>query len=212
MEELTSDDLLYLHHIVEERFRVFTGVKDLGLVQAIADRPKQKFYGTFIPYDDIFTKAASLLEGIIRMHPFYDGNKRTALLATIAYLELNGYMMIVPLSAVRFTVEIAKNQKNDPDSTAKLIKNIARWVKKLSVKNNSRLSFSLKLIRYFLLPLILVIPLTFITFGYLGRRVIEKWMAFDIYPEYRKEQKEIITFLVEVMGKGFAKEMRSSSG
>lgn len=209
MEELTSDDLLYLHHIVEERFKVFTGVKNLGLVQAIADRPKQKLYNTFIPYNDIFTKAASLMEGIIRMHPFYDGNKRTALLATIAYLELNGYVMIVPLSVVRFTVEIAKNENNDPNSNAKLIKKIARWIKKLSAKNDSRFIITIKLIRYFLLPLILLIPLTVVTMGYLGKKLVENWMAFDIYPEYEKEQKEIIAFLMDVMSKGFTQEMRS---
>ncbi len=113
MEELTTNDLLYLHSVVEAKFKVFTGVKDLGLIQAIADRPNQKLYGLFIPYPDVFAKAASIMEGIIRMHPFYDGNKRTALLAAIAYLELNGYKMIVPLSAVRFTVNIAKTTKND---------------------------------------------------------------------------------------------------
>ncbi|HEX5456827.1 MAG TPA: Fic family protein [Candidatus Nitrosotalea sp.] len=88
MEELTSDDLLHLHHIVEKQFNVFKGVKDAGLVQAIAERPTQKLYGSFEPYKDLFTKAASLMEGLIRLHPFYDGNKRTALLATIAFLQL----------------------------------------------------------------------------------------------------------------------------
>lgn len=209
MEELTSNDIIYLHNRVEERFKVFTGVKDLGLVQAIADRPKQKLYGTFIPYEDIFTKAASLMEGIIRMHPFFDGNKRTALLATIAYLELNGYTMIVPFSAVRFTVEIAKNQENDPESTAKLIKNISKWIKKLSARSNSSFTISLKIIGYFLLPLFSVLFLAIISFGFLGKKVLEKWMAFDIYPEYVKEEKEIIAFLVDAMTKKFAKEMRS---
>jgi death-on-curing protein len=209
MEELTSNDILYLHSIVEEKFKIFTGVKDLGLVQAIADRPKQKFYGTFIPFDDIFTKAASLMEGIIRMHPFYDGNKRTALLSTIAYLELNGYTMIVPISAVRFTVKIAKNDKNDSDSTAKLIRQIAKWIKKLSARSDKPHTVVLKSMFYFILPLIGMIPISVVTLGILGKWIVSKWMAFDIYPEYEKESGQIISFIVDIMKKSLAHEVLS---
>lgn len=210
MEDLTEYDLLYLHSVVEEKFKVFTGVKDPGLVKAIADRPNQKFYGSFVPYEDIFTKAASLLEGIIRMHPFYDGNKRTALLATIAYLELNGYTMIVPLSAVRFTVQIAKNTENDPENTAKLIHEIAKWIKKRSVNNNSHVIVALsKFMYYFSLPLILVLPLSVISLGVFGKWIIGKWMAFDMYPEYKKESGQILSFIGDLMKRSIVKDMRS---
>ena len=210
MEELTANDLLYLHSIVENRFKVFKGVKDIGLVQAIADRPSQKLYDDFVPYQDIFAKAASLMEGIIRMHPFYDGNKRTALLATIAYLQLNGYMMVVPLSAVRFTVDIAKTKENDPESNTKLIRKISKWIKKLSAKNGSS-AVGWKALFYVILPLISIIPISLITVGYVGKKVVDKWMAFDVYPEYEKESKEIMNFIFSMLGRSLAKDMRMSS-
>lgn len=209
LENLTEEDLLFLHNIVEEKFKVFTGVKDQGLVKAISERPNQILYGKFAPFDDIFTKAASLMEGIIRMHPFYDGNKRTALLAVIAYLELNGYTMVVPLSAVRFTVKIAKTMKNEPDDTAKLIRKIGKWIAKLSAKNEDKRAISWKIILHFILPLIGLMPLTFISFGLLGQFVIGRWMAFDIYPEYKKETGQILSFIADMMKKSIAKEMRS---
>lgn len=40
---------------------------------------------------DLATQAATLLWGIVRNHPFRDGNKRTALIATVAFLDVNGY-------------------------------------------------------------------------------------------------------------------------
>ncbi|AIC15552.1 hypothetical protein NVIE_013170 [Nitrososphaera viennensis EN76] len=72
------------------------------------------------------------MEAIIRWHPFTDGNKRTALVAVSAYLAINGYLLIVPLSAVRYTVNIAKEQRTDANSNAKLVKSIAKWIKKHS--------------------------------------------------------------------------------
>lgn len=210
MENLTEEDLLYLHKIVEERFKVFTGVKDQGLVKAIAERPEQKLYGGYTPYNDVFTKAASLMEGIIRMHPFYDGNKRTALLATITYLELNGYKTIIPLSAVRFTVKIARTEKNDPESTTQLILKIATWLKRLSAKNENSKLIAVKVVVYFLLPLIAVLPLAVISFGVIGNWFVGRWMAFDMYPEYKKETNQIASFIAETMRRSFAKEIRDN--
>lgn len=45
-------------------------------------------------YPTILTKASCYLRSFARNHPFYDGNKRTALLATITFLENNGYEVI----------------------------------------------------------------------------------------------------------------------
>lgn len=42
---------------------------------------------------DLVTQAATLLWGLVRSHPFVDGNKRTALVATTAFLDINGYRL-----------------------------------------------------------------------------------------------------------------------
>ncbi|MBB2680518.1 UNVERIFIED_ORG: death-on-curing protein [Rhizobium esperanzae] len=42
---------------------------------------------------DIFVLAAAYLYGIVRNHPFGDGNKRTGYLATFTFLYLNRYII-----------------------------------------------------------------------------------------------------------------------
>jgi H+/gluconate symporter-like permease len=85
--------------------------------------------------------------------------------ATIAYLQLNGYIMTIPLSAVRFTVKIARYEKNDPESTTQLIPKIAKWLEKLSAKSDNPNEVARKSLIYFLIPIILLIPVSVISFG-----------------------------------------------
>lgn len=198
MKHLSSKDLLRLHTIVEEHFKIFSGVKDEGLLSSIADRPTQQF-GSLIPYDNMFKQAASLMEGIIRMHPFYDGNKRTGLLAAICYLEINGFSTIIPFDSVRFTVLIATNQNNDSKSNERLIIKISKWLSKHSSKSNSRM-LHLKELLYVKLPVAGLLYLA--QYGRMNKYVhsiISDWFAFDIYPEYVQEIKEIVGFIQELL-------------
>jgi death on curing protein len=65
-----------------------SGVRDLGLLDSALQRPKDKVnYGQ----PDISELAAAYAYGIARNHPFIDGNKRTALVASFTFLYLNGY-------------------------------------------------------------------------------------------------------------------------
>jgi death on curing protein len=121
MVEISVEEILTLHNSVIERFKITPGVIHQGNLESIAQRPELRISGKYV-YNDVFLRAASLLEGIIRLHPFADGNKRTALLATVYYLRLEGYGTAIPLSAVRYTVKVAKNDKNDEQNTQKLIK------------------------------------------------------------------------------------------
>ena len=45
---------------------------------------------------DIAQQAAVLAHGIVNNHPFIDGNKRTAGLAFVTFLEENGYELTIP--------------------------------------------------------------------------------------------------------------------
>lgn len=42
---------------------------------------------------DLVAQAATLMWGLVRNHPFSDGNKRTALIATVALLDLNDHVL-----------------------------------------------------------------------------------------------------------------------
>ncbi len=66
------------------------GLKDENALEAALARPLNKAaYGE----SDLFALAAAYLYGIVRNHPFSDGNKRTGYLAAFTFLYINGYLI-----------------------------------------------------------------------------------------------------------------------
>ena len=63
-------------------------VRDLGLLDAAAQRPRTTLYGNEA-YRTIHEKAAVLLESVTRNHPLVDGNKRLGWMATFVFYGLN---------------------------------------------------------------------------------------------------------------------------
>ncbi|MEQ8229550.1 MAG: type II toxin-antitoxin system death-on-curing family toxin [Rhodospirillales bacterium] len=64
-------------------------VRDENLLKAALARPLNKWHYDD-PRPDIFSLAAAYCFAIVKGHPFHDGNKRTAYLAAVVFLELNG--------------------------------------------------------------------------------------------------------------------------
>lgn len=64
------------------------GLRDAHALEAALARPQQKHH--YEPDVDLATLAAAYAFGIARAHPFHDGNKRTAFLAAMIFLGLNG--------------------------------------------------------------------------------------------------------------------------
>jgi death-on-curing protein len=66
-----------------------TGVRDEGLLESALARPQNRVaYANEVP--TLYRLATAYASGIVRNHPFVDGNKRTALVVAIAFLERNG--------------------------------------------------------------------------------------------------------------------------
>ena len=87
---LTTDDLLVL---VEELGGL--QVRDIGLLDSAAHRPQATAFGDDA-YPDLNTKAAVLLESIVRNHPLVDGNKRLSWVAVVVFYGLNGLALRAP--------------------------------------------------------------------------------------------------------------------
>ena len=65
------------------------GVRDPGLLESALARAQNLLaYGENV---DIALLAASYAFGLAKNHPFLDGNKRTALVVSVTFLNLNGY-------------------------------------------------------------------------------------------------------------------------
>jgi death-on-curing protein len=65
------------------------GVRDQALLDAARARPRQ--IAGYEPEADIVRLAAALTFGVVRNHPFVDGNKRTGFVVGVLFLELNGF-------------------------------------------------------------------------------------------------------------------------
>lgn len=65
-------------------------IRDENLLKAALGRPLNKWHYEE-PKPDIFTLAAAYCFALVKGHPFHDGNKRTAYLVAIVFLDLNGF-------------------------------------------------------------------------------------------------------------------------
>jgi len=63
-------------------------IRDLGLLGSAVARPRTTAFGADA-YPDLWTKAAALLQSIVKDHALIDGNKSLGWLATAVFLELN---------------------------------------------------------------------------------------------------------------------------
>ncbi|WP_036024972.1 type II toxin-antitoxin system death-on-curing family toxin [Leptospira noguchii] len=103
------------------------GIRDQGLLESALDRPKNKW--SYRPSPNIFDLAASLCIGIAKNHPFIDGNKRVAFMATYVFLGINGYIIEVSEEeVVSIMLKVASGNINET--------NLSIWLKNNSNRNS----------------------------------------------------------------------------
>jgi death-on-curing protein len=68
------------------------GIRDEGLLDSALARPVNRV--SYDPDADCATLAADYAFGLAKNHPFIDGNKRTAFVAMVLALALNGFQLI----------------------------------------------------------------------------------------------------------------------
>ena len=120
VEYLDLDDLLFL---AAQLLGDPPPVRDMGLLGSAAARPQTSVMGGDA-YPDIWEKAASLLQSLVKSHPLVDGNKRLGWLATAVFLELNGVEITrAPNNDVyTFVMEVAAGQHDISDLASELRK------------------------------------------------------------------------------------------
>ena len=88
---MTEIEYLDVEELIHLTSRLRAGpVRDVGLLDSAAARPRSSVFGQDA-YPTLEPKAAALLHSICRNDALVDGNKRLALLATGAFLRLNGH-------------------------------------------------------------------------------------------------------------------------
>jgi death-on-curing protein len=86
-------DALVLHDRLLALHGGAAGLRDGGLLQSALARPRQMHVYADAP--DTIDLAAAYTAGLVRNHPFIDGNKRVGFVVGILFLELNGYRFTV---------------------------------------------------------------------------------------------------------------------
>jgi death-on-curing protein len=86
---IDEDDALALHDRLLALDGGAAGLRDDALLKSALARPQQRFAYGEAP--DIIDLATAYTAGIVRNHPFVDGNKRIGFVVGILFLELNGY-------------------------------------------------------------------------------------------------------------------------
>jgi len=107
---LSVDDLILINEYAIKEFTPLEacGVFDLGKLKSAQQRPNN--YRHYEHSEDIYTLAASLFIAINKAHAFNNGNKRTAFMASMCFLLMNGYCFEpYPDTVIEVSLCVAKN-------------------------------------------------------------------------------------------------------
>lgn len=89
MIRLTKSQILLLHEQLITETGGSSGLRDEGMLDSALNAPFQTF-GKEDMYPSLQQKAARLCFGLVKNHPFVDGNKRIGAHAMLVFLALNG--------------------------------------------------------------------------------------------------------------------------
>lgn len=84
---LSVTDLIRINERMVSKWGGLAGVRDQALLESAIARLETGYY------QDVIEEAAALCESLLQNHPFVDGNKRAAVVATAVFLRWNGYRL-----------------------------------------------------------------------------------------------------------------------
>ena len=124
--QFTVQDIYELHKQLEDAFVLSSGIRDENLLASAVNTPFQTFMGNDL-YPSLYDKAAQLCYGIVKNHPFTDGNKRTALHSMYVYLIINGFDIIATQQEVEdLIIDVAAGNMTNTE--------LAEWLRENTIK------------------------------------------------------------------------------
>lgn len=121
---LSVDLVLDFHEMSIARFGGSEGLRDRGLLESALERPRNlRAYGDA---PSLYDLAAAYGAGLVKNHPFVDGNKRTGFLAMVVFLELNGLRFEASeVDAASMVIALAAGEIDEPALSEWLARNSA---------------------------------------------------------------------------------------
>lgn len=117
---LTKHEVIAMHDMQLSWHGGASGIRDEGLLEsALARAQNIATYSEETP--SLAILAAAYGSGIARNHPFVDGNKRTALVATFTFIERNGVKVTASqIDAYHAFYDLAAGKLSEED--------LAKWL------------------------------------------------------------------------------------
>lgn len=120
------DDVIYLH---QEQLKLYGGQDgfiDRGVIESALNRPR--FTAQYTQDADLADLAADYLFGLATTQGFSDGNKRTAVVVTERFLELNGWETALSSMLIYVVVMSVVRGDVDRDGLADLLRDHIREI------------------------------------------------------------------------------------
>lgn len=113
---ITEVHIFRIHNVLLARFGGLEGIRDEGMLDSALNRPKQLFnFGK----PTVFELAAAYSFGLVRNHPFLDGNKRIGFMSAYTFLGINGYQLQASEEeAVIMTRDLAAGEATEAEYAA----------------------------------------------------------------------------------------------
>ena len=178
----TVKDIEIIIKQFNERYKADVVIINRGQLEFALDKPNANFYGKE-QYQELYQKAAILMETITKLHSLSDGNKRTAMLAAEFMIKVNGGELVLPLKTIRLSVDTAMDEQD------LMYAEIQKWFKVHAAMNIDQLSLMLQ--EHIEEETIIK------TLWNEGKydeveKLASKWLAFDSYPEHKKAWDQLV--------------------
>lgn len=114
---LAKEFVLAMHERLLAEHGGASGLRDRDVLNSALARPQQLLADD---EPDLYDLASAYAGGIVRNHPFVDGNKRTAFMTAYVFLARNDLQLMAPeVEAVQFVTALAANEVEETE--------FARW-------------------------------------------------------------------------------------
>ena len=120
MKILKKRQILLLHSALIAESGGSDGIRDEGLLDSAVNTPFQTFSGQDL-YPTVLEKSVRLGFGLIRNHPFIDGNKRIGTHAMLVFLNLNSITLSYEDDELISTILSVASGEMDADGLLKWI-------------------------------------------------------------------------------------------
>ncbi|MHB1813171.1 MAG: hypothetical protein ACYCPR_12315, partial [Thermoplasmataceae archaeon] len=169
------------------------GHTDQGDIYSATDKVDCKINGARIYSKTL--KKGSIILGYYQTATFVNWNRRTASASLQQYMSNEGFVLVIPLTALILCIKISQNHSNSEDGANNLINGLVKWIKYRSAEKE-RLG-KLKEIFYSDVKLLKTVKKISKRRkdGSLEEGFVKFCIGTDIYPDNKANYKEILEFL-----------------